>query len=160
MMGPPEFAENPVPTWDEFCTDYQDFFFDESLPEVGRSFVIEHNGEAIGHTNYQIDAQRSFAELDIWMRDSSCTDHGWGSEALRLLCDHLHATLGIREMILRPSARNMRAIRSYEKAGFARASMSDEETSKRYGPGEYRDTVVMRRVIGPTLAPTAGEPAR
>lgn len=146
MMGPPEFVENPIPTWVEFCADYQDFFFDGSRPEVGRSFIIEHNGKAIGHTNYQIDTQQSFAELDIWMRDSSCCGHGWGTAALCLMCDLLHRTLGMREFILRPSARNARAIRSYEKAGFVPSHLSPAEQTVRYGPGEYRDTVTLHRM--------------
>ena len=147
MMGPPEFPEAPTPTWEQFCADYQDYFFDGSRPEVWRSFIIEHAGEAVGHINYQIDAQCSFAELDIWMRDSSCCGHGWGSAALCILCDQVRATLGIREFILRPSARNARAIKSYERAGFERHAMSDAQMQERYGPGEYRDTVVMQRIM-------------
>jgi diamine N-acetyltransferase len=150
MMGPPEFFENPVPTWEEFCDDYGAFFFDGSRPERGRSFIIQHidTGETVGHISYDCHGDRPrFVELDMWMRDSSCCGHGYGSEALRLLCDHLQATLGIREMILRPSARNLRAIRSYEKAGFVRVDLTQREMAARYGPGEYRDTVVMRRLL-------------
>jgi RimJ/RimL family protein N-acetyltransferase len=171
MMGSPEFAENPVPTWAEFCADYQDYFFDGSRPEVGRSFIIEHQGTAVGHVSCSRgDDRPNFAELDIWMRDSSCTGHGWGSEALRTLCEYLHKTLDMREFILRPSARNVRAVRSYERAGFMRTLLSNDEQANVYGPGEYCDTVVMRRVIDAALAeprrdsgepaPTAGEPAR
>ena len=149
MMGPPEFAENPVPTWEQFCADYLPHFFDGSRPDArgGRSFIIEHEDQAVGHISYDCRPPReSFAELDMWMRDSSCCGRGFGSDALRSLSAHLHEALGIREMILRPSARNSRAIRSYEKAGFTRLDLSQEEQARRYGPGEYRDTVVMQRV--------------
>ena len=160
MMGPPDFPENPVPTWKQFCDDYGPQFFDGSRPQRGRSFVIERHdtAEAVGHISYDCHGARPrFAELDMWMRDSSCCGHGFGSEALRLLSDHLHKTLGISEMILRPSARNVRAIRSYEKARFVRMAIDEAEQTALYGQGEYRDTVVLRRLIG---SATANEPVR
>jgi RimJ/RimL family protein N-acetyltransferase len=149
MMGPPDFVENPVPTWEEFCEDYKPYFFDGTSAERGRSFIIERldAAEAVGHISYDCHGDRPhFAELDMWMRDSSCCGLGFGSEALQVLCDHLRSALGIREMMLRPSARNVRAIRSYEKAGFAALRLSPKEQARRYGPGEYHDTVVMQRV--------------
>ena len=144
-MGPPEFTENPVPTWEEFLSDYQDHFFDGSRPQTGRSFIIEHDGEVVGHTNYQIDEERAFAELDIWMRDSFCCSHGWGSQAIDLLCDLVHESFGINEFILRPSARNVRAIRSYARAGFVQLPLSNGEQAAIYGRGDYHDTIVMQR---------------
>ena len=155
MMGPPNFAENPVPTWEQHCADYLPYFFDGSRPGVGRSLIIEFEGRAVGHVSYSRGDELSGAEpgtlpgaeLDIWMRDSSCCGHGWGSAALRMLCEHLHDTLGMREFIMRPSARNVRAIRSYEKAGFERLALTDAQQTAMYGPGEYQDTVTMRRVI-------------
>jgi RimJ/RimL family protein N-acetyltransferase len=41
----------------------------------------------------------------------------------------------------------VRAIRSYEKAGFERLTLTDAQQTAMYGPGEYHDTVTMRRVI-------------
>ena len=154
MAGPPEFDEAPVPTWEEFCADYLPHFFDGSRPGVARSFIIEHAGEAVGHASYsRMDedfppsVQRPFAELDIWMRNASCCGKGHGSAALDILARQLHEQFGVRELILRPSARNVRAIRSYEKAGFVRLDLSQAEQSQRYGPGEYHDTVVLRRLF-------------
>jgi RimJ/RimL family protein N-acetyltransferase len=147
MMGPPEFAENPVPTWEQFLADYLPYFFDGSEPELGRSFIIEHRGKAVGHVSYsQMDPSRSFAELDIWMRDSSCCGRGHGRDALVQLSEHLHSTFGVRELILRPSARNIRAVRAYAAAGFEVITMPQEEQALRYGAGEYHDTALMRRV--------------
>jgi len=148
MMGPTDFAENPIPTWEQFCDDYRPHFFDGSKPQAGRSFIMERNGEPVGHISYDRSTLRaSFAELDLWMRDSRCCGKGFGSDALRSLSDHLHTAFGIREMILRPSARNTRAIRSYEKAGFTRVAISNAEQADLYEPGEYHDTVVMRRTF-------------
>ena len=149
MMGPPEFDEAPSPTWEAFCADYEPYFFDGSRPRVGRSFIIDHAGEAVGHVSYiRMNERESFAELDIWMRDSSYCGQGFGSAALDALVRLLHNTFGVREFILRPSARNVRAIRAYEKASFARMTLSADELAAIYGPGEYRDTVVLRRFIG------------
>lgn len=154
MAGPPEFAETPVPAWEEFRADYLPHFFDGSQPGVGRSFIIEpivatpSQFRGVGHISYsRVDELPGGAELDIWMRDSTCCGHGWGSDALRILSRHLHEAFGVRELILRPSARNVRAIRAYEKAGFTRLPLSTEEQAARYGAGEYHDTVVMRRVF-------------
>jgi len=149
MMGPPEFDEAPVPTWDEFCADYLPYFFNGSLPEVGRSYIIEHVDEPAGHVSYSRLAELPGpgAELDIWMRDASCCGHGWGSAALELLAQLLHEQFGVREMILRPSARNVRAIRSYEKAGFVQLEFTQDEQTARFGPGEYHDTVIMQRLF-------------
>jgi diamine N-acetyltransferase len=54
MMDPPDFGENPLPTWNEFCEDYKPFFFDGSHPDRGRSFIIERRdtGDAVGHISY------------------------------------------------------------------------------------------------------------
>jgi len=146
MMGPPEFTENAIPTWEQFCADYEEYFFDGSQPQRGRSLIIEHNSEAVGHVSYSVtDPQSSLVELDIWMRDASCCGRGFGSEALRMLSDELFRMFGAAELIMRPSARNLRAIRAYERAGFVRLTR-DAAVIARDGGNEYRDTVVLRRV--------------
>lgn len=45
--------------------------------------------------------------------------------------------------MIRPSARNPRAVRAYEKAGFRIIPMSKREQAETYGPGDYEDCVVM-----------------
>jgi len=144
MMGLPDFPDSPVPTWEEFCGDYGPHFFDGSRPEVGRSFLIEVAGEAVGHVNYDgLDSGRGIAELDIWLRSSADCGLGYGPEALRALTRSLHEAFGITEFILRPSRRNVRAIHAYTKAGFSMLPLTNEEQAKVYGAGDYRDTVVL-----------------
>jgi diamine N-acetyltransferase len=149
MAGPPEFDEAPVPTWDEFCDDYVPCFFDGSQPHVGRSFIIEHEGKAVGHVSYSRmdEFPGAGAELDIWMRNASCCGKGYGSAALDMLARQLHQQFGVNELILRPSARNARAIASYKKAGFTRLDFTPQQQGERYGPGEYHDTVTMQRLF-------------
>ncbi|HEX9813601.1 MAG TPA: hypothetical protein VGB31_01490, partial [Myxococcota bacterium] len=67
--------------------------------------------------------------------------------AIEALVARLHDDLGVTEMILRPSARNGRAIRAYEKAGFQLEHMSMNEQTERFGPPETQDTLVLRRTF-------------
>ncbi|MDW7711319.1 MAG: GNAT family protein [Deferrisomatales bacterium] len=144
MMGPPEYPELRPPTWEEFCADYGPHFFDGSAPELEASYIIEAAGEAVGHVNYEVrDAPVRHAELDIWLRSERDTGHGYGPDALAALAAHLHATLGVGTFLLRPSARNRRAIRAYQKGGFTLVPMTAQEQTETYGPGDYEDTVVL-----------------
>jgi diamine N-acetyltransferase len=144
MLGPPNFPDAPTPTWDEFCEDYGPHFFDGTRHDVGRSFVIEVDGEAVGHVNYDgLDLIRRIAELDIWLRSGEVCGQGYGSDALVALTRYLYETFGVSEFIMRPSRRNSRAIRAYAKAGFVMLPLSNEQQANVYGPGDYSDTVVM-----------------
>ncbi|MBI4744846.1 MAG: hypothetical protein HY776_08560 [Actinobacteria bacterium] len=40
MMGLPTYPDNPVPTWEEFCKDYNKSFFNAYGNRKGRHFVI------------------------------------------------------------------------------------------------------------------------
>ena len=162
MLGPPDFPDAPVPTWDQFCEDYGPPFFDGTRADVGRSFLIEVGGEAVGHVNYDgLDSGRGTAELDVWLRSSADCGHGYGSDALRTLTRYLHEAFGTTEFILRPSRRNRRAIHAYTKAGFSILPLTNEQHAEVYGPGDYGDTVVMhqRWPAEPTAAADAAENA-
>jgi diamine N-acetyltransferase len=148
MMGPPIFPDAPIPTWTQFCDDYTELFFDGSQPEIGRSFIIEVDGEAVGHISYsEVDSVRWRAELDIWLKCERVCGRGYGADALTTLIQHLRESMGVSEFIMRPSQRNPRAIRSYEKAGFTQLAISSEQQKAIYGSGDYDDTVVMHQVV-------------
>lgn len=157
MMGPPHFPENPVPTWEEFCADYVPAYFDGTRQHVERSYIIEVDGEAVGHVSYSdVDRTHGLAELDIWLRSEAVCGRGYGSDALIALTGHLQETLGLTEYILRPSRRNERAIASYARAGFVLLPLSNDEQAARYGPGDYPDTVVLCK----SMAPKPGDAAQ
>ncbi len=144
MMGPPMYPDSPPPTWDEFCADYGPHFFEGSAVELEASYIIEVSGESVGQVNYEIrDAPVRLAELDIWLRSERDTGNGCGPDALASLTEHLRSTLGISTFLLRPSARNRRAIRAYRKAGFTLVPMTAQQQVETYGPGDYDDTVVL-----------------
>ena len=144
MMGPPTFPEVPIPTRDEFFSDYAPYFFDRSRPHCGCSFIIEAKSKAVGHINYDgLDAERSIAELDIWMRSQDCCGQGYGTDAIVALMRHLYIDFAVKNFMVRPSRRNQRAIRAYKKIGFqpSRWPLADQKSA--YGNGDYSDTVTL-----------------
>jgi RimJ/RimL family protein N-acetyltransferase len=150
MLGPPTYPELPVPTWEQFRADYLDHFFDGSSPELGRCFVIRVEGEQMGQVNYndiQERGGRKRVELDIWLSGSADCGHGFGPEALDVLCRHLAERFGVRDFMVQPSARNPRAIRAYEKAGFVRIGMDGDRAREQWGPSDYFDSVYMVRTF-------------
>ncbi len=38
-------------SYEQFCADYKTHYFDDSNPELGRCFVIEVDGNAVGQVN-------------------------------------------------------------------------------------------------------------
>src|SRR5690606_17099975 len=83
MLGMPNFPDNPVPSWEEFDSDYLGYYFDGTQPLSGQCFIIIHNGQEIGQINYNaIDARDRSTELDIWLADKQFTGQGLGTEAI------------------------------------------------------------------------------
>lgn len=148
MMGPPNYADLPIPTWQEFCADYLPHYFDDSAPLSGRFFMIIADGQKVGAVCYNaIDEQRRSTELDVWLRSEADCGRGDGSSALQALCAHLHEAYTVEEFIIRPSKRNRRAIAAYQRAGFELLSLTPAEERKRFGKGDYEDSVVLLKRI-------------
>lgn len=146
MMGPPDYPDHPIPTWEQFCGDYVEHFFDGSAAELGRCFVIVADGEEVGTVSYsRIDRSDSMTELDIWMRSLADCGKGIGSRGLSLLCDRLVADHDVRHFLMRPSARNHRAIAAYGKCGFLPAPERRPEIEARFGPPDLDDAVILIR---------------
>ena len=142
IIGPPQFPDHPIPTWEEFCADYKSHNFDDSAPELGRCFVIVVDDKPVGQVNYNnINQHQHCTELDIWMSCEANCGKGYGPDAIRTLCEYLLQEFGVIEFVIGPSARNSRAIHAYEKAGFQRISLPPEEIEAKYGRGDYYDTV-------------------
>ncbi len=149
MTGPPNYPDIPVPTWDEFCADYLPHYFDDSEPYAGRCFIIVAGGLDVGVVCYNaIEEKRRLTELDIWLRSEADCGKGYGSDALRLLCQHLHEAYGVREFIIRPSERNRRAIAAYRRAGFERLPLTADEQRTQFGEVDFVDSVVLLKRVG------------
>lgn len=143
MFGPPHFPDNLVPTWDEFIHDYTENFFKDELPLLGRCFIIKVEENPIGQINYNdIDIKEKQVELDIWLSETAQTHKGFGTDAIVTLCNYLHHRFGCERFIMAPSARNLQAIRAYEKAGFKITG----ETPAGFVP-DYIDTIIMMKKI-------------
>src|SRR5512147_517002 len=70
FMGPPLFPEVAIPSWEQFLTDFEDFYFAESGRSRGAVFIVERDGEGIGCVCYSCFHLTPYsAELDIWFRD-------------------------------------------------------------------------------------------
>ncbi len=152
MLGPPLFPERPIPPPGERDEGYEPHYFDGSAPELGRCFLIRADGEPVGQVNYNDIHERGGrlrTELDIWMRSEACCGKGFGTDALDALCGYLHERFGVVEFLVQPSARNPRAIRAYEKAGFRRLDLPIAEARSLWGPSDYADSVYMVRAIPP-----------
>ena len=142
MMGPPDFSDQMPPTWEEFIEDYKEFYFDDTKPKAGRSFIILLEEDPIGQINYNEIYFDGSTEIDIWMSSSQFTGLGYGTTAIGLLCEILKEKFECDEVFIAPSLRNIRAIKSYRKSGFQPWS---------YPPAwfvpDYDDAYLMRKLL-------------
>lgn len=121
-----------------------------SLPLHEQPFVIEVRGTneqgeetwtPIGNLGLmEIDWRASNAELGIMIGEKSYWNQGYGAEAVRLLVRHSFETLNLHRIWLRVYATNLRAIRSYEKAGF---TLEGRKREADYQDGRYIDVLLM-----------------
>ena len=148
LLGRPGSMQTSALTWEQFCDDHKDHYFEDSDSMSGRAFVIEAAGRHVGQVYYnKIFGNPPRTEIDIWMFSEANCGHGHGSEALRCLCDYLAADWGIREFFIMPSCVNKRAIRAYEKAGFEQSRLSSEKNQAKYRERDDSDTVYMTKTI-------------
>lgn len=146
-----EFQSIEIPTFEEFCEDYEDYYFTGEKIDHGRGFIIVADGVEVGFTNYAcLHLKPYMAELDIWLNSEKHLGKGYGVDAITALCDYLHSQLGVKELILRPSRKNEGAVKSYKRAGFEEADITPsyyllDEFVDVYGSGDYgeEETVTM-----------------
>lgn len=87
----------------------------------------EYAGEAVLN---EYDPQHESANFRIALRGPVWYGRGLGTEAARLIVAHGLGSIGLRRVTLTVLARNPRAIRAYEKAGFRRTGESDEDDTR------------------------------
>ena len=147
MMGPPRFPDHTVPTWEDFCRDYRSFYFDGSRTRHGRCFIIQVDGRDIGVVCHNA-VRDGMTDADIWLCAEAVCGRGFGSDALRLLADHLHRRMAVTRMAVAPSARNPRAIAAYVKAGFQAVPAASVSRFFGHAAMDYHDAVVLVKTRG------------
>jgi RimJ/RimL family protein N-acetyltransferase len=104
---------------------------------------------------FAIEAVHRSAEVGIFIGDEVRRGKGYGSEALRLLCDYGFNVLNLRSIHLRTYAFNERALASYRKVGFKEAGRLRKA---HFYAGEYHDVLLMDLLsedFGPSRLPGA-----
>ncbi len=108
--------------------EYLAFYREELLypSPYRRSLAIEDEaGRHVGNVMYyNIDTLRQEAELGITIGERQYWGKGYGTEAVRLLIEHLLGRLAFRRLHLKTLAWNRRARRCFEKAGFVECNRS------------------------------------
>lgn len=92
-----------------------------------------------------IDRQHNKAEYGIFIGEASARGRGVGTAAARLMLRYCFEEEGLHRVYLRAFSDNLQAIRSYEKAGFAREGLLRDDVCI---DGVYRDIVWMASVGG------------
>lgn len=90
-----------------------------------------------------IDRRHNKAEYGIFIGEESARGRGIGTAAASLMLEYCFREEKLHRVYLRAFASNARAIRSYEKAGFAREGLLREDVCIE---GEYRDIVWMAAI--------------
>jgi len=80
------------------------------------------------------------AEFGIGLGEKSAWNQGYGTDALRAICDFGFGEIRLERIYLRVYAGNARAIRSYEKAGFVHEGTLREA---HFSEGAYSDVHMM-----------------
>jgi diamine N-acetyltransferase len=146
----PLFPEREVPTLEGFSTRYVNSYFDGTRPYSGRLFVIVAGAEEIGCVAHgPIDLLNDVVELDIWLSEKRLAGRGIGSEALVMLADWLQGNYGVNRFLVRPSRRNVRALRAMRRAGFRETDLPAPEViaTLHLPKGHYADEMLLFRIL-------------
>lgn len=89
---------------------------------------------------FNLDHRNRSSEFGIMIGEKSYWNKGYGTEAVRLLCQHGFNTLNLNRIYLRVFETNPGAVRAYEKAGFTHEG---RQRKAEFREGNYIDVLVM-----------------
>ena len=87
-----------------------------------------------------IDRTHNKAEYGIFIGEKDALGQGYGTEAARLMINYAFKELKLHKLMLRVLAENVKARRSYEKAGFVQEAYLKDEV---FLEGKYKDVIYM-----------------
>jgi aminoglycoside 6'-N-acetyltransferase len=117
-------------------------------PESTR-LTIHHEGEIAGMVQFaeELEPKYRSASIDIFVAPAH-QGRGVGTEAIRLVVDHLLGERGHHRITIDPAAHNAAAIRCYAKAGFTPVGVMRLAERDADGKG-WHDALMMELVVEP-----------
>ena len=130
--------------WDELEPDFP---MDDE-PESTR-FTIHHDGEIAGMVQFAEEEEPKYrhASIDIFVAPEH-QGQGVGTEAVRLVVDHLLGERGHHRITIDPATANAAAVACYSKAGFTPVGVLRLSERDSDGRG-WHDSLMMELVIEP-----------
>lgn len=131
---------------------YQELFTREGHEEWVRSMVntgrvvqmiicLEQDDSPVGSVYIRdIEPLHRKAEYGIFIGEAQARGRGIGTAAAKLMLKYCFEELKLHRVFLRVYADNVQAVRSYEKAGFAREAYLRDDV---FVDGRFRDIVLM-----------------
>ncbi len=163
LRGPPLYPELPIPDRATFDRTYPAHFFDGTRPFSGRALIISNETGDIGVLAHgTVRPLHGTVEIELWLNAKRWFGRGYGSEALRLACAWLQENVGVDRFALRPSRRNVRALRAFRRAGFRSIPIESKETLRRLGlfPSSFGDAELLLLSLPPPPMTLLVEPDR
>lgn len=120
------------------------------------AIIEKGRDELLGNCGlFAIDQTHRSAEVGIFIGPEAARGSGYGTEALKLLCDYGFNVLNLRSVHLRTYSFNERAVASYRKVGFKEAGRFRKA---HFYAGAYHDVILMDLLseeFGPSALPPA-----
>lgn len=105
-----------------YTVEHEQEWFDSMVNDRHRrifSIIVRESQQMIGNLGFnRVDERKRVAEVGIAIGEKSAWSQGYGSEALRLLCDYGFTFLSLHTIYLWFTDFNQRGRRAYLKAGF------------------------------------------
>jgi RimJ/RimL family protein N-acetyltransferase len=105
-----------------FMPEHEDEWYDRVVKDRNAktfAIVLREGQRPIGSIGFHhVDASKGVTEVGIAIGDKTAWGQGYGSEALRLMCDYGFTFLGLHTIYLWHTEFNRRGHHSYLKAGF------------------------------------------
>lgn len=119
----------------------------ETMIETGKvvqMMIVEcETDKAIGSVYIRdIDMEHKKGEYGIFIGEEAYLGKGYGTEAAELMTEYAFYHIGLHKIMLRVYADNIRAIKSYEKAGFVKEAYLRDDVCIL---GKYRDIILMAK---------------